>query len=150
MFNRNENFLNHIETTKYIETNKQKSILIVDDSISIATYIKNIFKDTNFKIDTTFNVYDALDNLKRIRYDLVITDIEMPKLTGFDLIKKMKSDEIFNQIPIVVVTGVELNDEFYKKIGNNAKFIMPKGNLNKEEFKTKIFDILNNHDKKTE
>lgn len=150
MFNRNENFLNHIETTKYIETNKQKSILIVDDSISIATYIKNIFKDTNFKIDTTFNVYDALDNLKRIRYDLVITDIEMPKLTGFDLIKKMKSDEIFNQIPIVVVTGVELNDEFYKKIGNNAKFIMPKGNLNKEEFKTKIFDILNNHDKKNE
>ena len=74
----------------------------------------------------------------------------MPKLTGFDLINKMKSDEMLHKIPIVVVTGVEMNDDFYKKIGNNAKLIMPKGNLNKEEFKTKIFDILNNNDKKTE
>lgn len=143
MYNRSENFLNHVESTKYIETNKQKSVLIVDDSISIATYIKNIFKDTNLKIDTTFNVYDALENLKKKHYDLVITDIEMPKLTGFDLIKKMKSDEMLHQIPIVVVTGVEMNEEFYKKIGNNAQFVMPKGNLNKEDFKLKIFDVLN-------
>ena len=143
MYNRSENFLNHVESTKYIETNKQKSVLIVDDSISIATYIKNIFKDTNLKIDTTFNVYDALENLKKNHYDLVITDIEMPKLTGFDLIKKMKSDEMLHQIPIVVVTGVEMNEEFYKKIGNNAQFVMPKGNLNKEDFKLKIFDVLN-------
>ena len=150
MFNRNENFINHIESTKYIEISQQKSVLIVDDSISIATYMKNIFKDTNLKIDTTFNVCDALCNLKKIHYDLVITDIEMPKLTGFDLINKMKSDEMLHKIPIVVVTGVEMNDDFYKKIGNNAKLIMPKGNLNKEEFKTKIFDILNNNDKKTE
>lgn len=143
MYNRSEIFLNHIESTKYIETDKQKSVLIVDDSISIATYIKNIFKDTNLKTDTTFNVYDALENLKKNHYDLVITDIEMPKLTGFDLINKMKSDEMLHQIPIVVVTGVEMNEEFYKKIGNNAQFVMPKGNLNKEDFKQKIFEILN-------
>ena len=143
MYNRSENFLNHVEPTKYIETDKQKSVLIVDDSISIATSIKNIFKDTNLKTDTTFNVYDALENLKKNHYDLVITDIEMPKLTGFDLIKKMKSDEMLHQIPIVVVTGVEMNEEFYKKIGNNAQFVMPKGNLNKEDFKLKIFDVLN-------
>lgn len=143
MYNRSENFLNHVEPTKYIETDKQKSVLIVDDSISIATSIKNIFKDTNLKTDTTFNVYDALENLKKNHYDLVITDIEMPKLTGFDLIKKMKSDEMLHQIPIVVVTGVEMNEEFYKKIGNNAQFVMPKGNLNKEDFKLKIFEVLN-------
>ncbi|UKI42260.1 MAG: chemotaxis protein CheW [Candidatus Melainabacteria bacterium] len=40
MYNRSENFLNHVEPTKYIETDKQKSVLIVDDSISIATSIK--------------------------------------------------------------------------------------------------------------
>ncbi len=149
MYNRNENVLNLVDATKYLKiTEQQKSMLIVDDSISIIAYFKNIFKDTNLKIDTSYNVSEALNNLNKNNYDLVITDIEMPKLTGFDLIQKMKSDKNLSSIPIVVVTGVDLNEEFYKKIGNNAKFVMHKGNLNKDEFRLKIFDILNNNDKK--
>ena len=149
MYNRNENVLNLVDSTKYLKiAEQQKSILIVDDSISIIAYFKNIFKDTNLKIDTSYNVSEALNNLNKNNYDLVITDIEMPKLTGFDLIQKMKSDKNLSSIPIVVVTGVDLNEEFYKKIGNNAKFVMHKGSLNKEEFRLKIFDILNNNDNK--
>ena len=145
MFSRGENILNNIEPVKYLKVNEgKKSILVVDDSVSIAAYIKNVLKDTNTNICIAYNVYEALENLKNNHYDLVITDIEMPKLTGFDLIKSMKSNEMLNKIPIIVVTGLELNDEFYKKIGDNAQFVMRKDDLNKLEFRLKIFDILNN------
>lgn len=83
------------------------NVLIVDDSSSMRAVIKKIIKVSGFDVGEFLEAADgqaALNVLGDSWVDLVLTDINMPKMDGLDLIREMKKDEILRSIPVVVVT----------------------------------------------
>ncbi len=73
-----------------MSTTKGKNILIVDDESDITFIIKNILEYSGFKVDSFTDSISALDNYQINFYDLVILDIKMPKMDGFQLYTKEK------------------------------------------------------------
>ena len=83
------------------------SVLIVDDSMPMRTVIKKTFKAAGYGNANFIEAEDgkkALDLLKQNWIDLVITDYNMPVMNGLELITEMKQDELFEQIPVVVIS----------------------------------------------
>lgn len=83
------------------------NILIVDDSSSMRAVIKKIIKLSGFDVGEYLEASDgeeAIGILKDEWVDVVLTDINMPKMNGLELIKEMKKGEIFKSIPVVMVT----------------------------------------------
>ncbi len=83
------------------------SVLVVDDSMPMRTVIKKTFKAAGYggaEIIEAENGQVAMDQLKKNWVDIVITDFNMPEMNGLELIKQMKEDELFDQIPVVVIT----------------------------------------------
>ncbi len=83
------------------------SVLVVDDSMPMRTVIKKTFTAAGYggaKIIEADNGQDALSQLKKNWVDIVITDFNMPVMNGLELIKQMKNDPLFDQIPVVVIT----------------------------------------------
>ncbi len=84
---------------------RKPSILIVDDSLSIRKYLNSLLMQKGFKTDTARNGYEALELLNKQHFDIMITDLEMPKLSGYELIETLRYDQRFASFPIIVLTG---------------------------------------------
>src|SRR5215211_8616816 len=76
-----------------MSTTKGKKLLIVDDEPDITFTIKNILEDNGFKVDSFTDSISALDNYQINFYDLVILDINMPKMDGFELYTKIREQD---------------------------------------------------------
>lgn len=96
-------------------TNKTKNILVVDDEPDVIDIITICLKDKGFVIIGAGNGLEALEKLKIFTPDLIILDIVMPKMNGFELIKHLKKEPKFNSLPIIILTGTYISEEDKKQ-----------------------------------
>lgn len=82
--------------------------LVIDDSMLIRHTVCRFLETRGFKVETAANGIAALEILELIRPDLIITDLQMPKLSGYQLIDTLKSDEKTAGIPILVLAAKPL------------------------------------------
>jgi chemotaxis protein histidine kinase CheA len=86
---------------------KKNTILIVEDSIITAELEKNILENAGYDVDIATDGIDALDKLPIKKYDLLVTDVDMPRMNGFELTAKIRSGKRLKDIPIIIVTARE-------------------------------------------
>lgn len=95
---------------------KQNKVIVVDDSITTRTLLTNILKRQGYNVSSFTNGFQAWQELtQHSHYDLLITDVEMPLMNGFELVEKVKNHEATQLIPTIIVTS--LNSEQDKKRG---------------------------------
>lgn len=82
-------------------------ILVVDDSITSRTLLKNVLESYGYEVKTACDGLDALTLLQSETFDLVSSDVEMPKMDGFELTAHLRADEQFSRLPVVLVTSLE-------------------------------------------
>jgi len=91
---------------------KPETILVVDDNPSVITLIREVLSIIGYTIDTALSGEEALKKIALKKPDLILLDVEMPGISGFEVCRKIKSDVSTNDIPIVFVTGkTGFNDE---------------------------------------
>jgi len=94
-----------------------KKILVVDDEPDITSSIKNGLQRKGFEVDTYNDPTDALSNFKPDTYDLLLIDIRMPKMNGFELYREVKKKS--SDVRICFFTAFEVYyDEFRKMFPN--------------------------------
>jgi two-component system chemotaxis response regulator CheY len=82
------------------------TVLVVDDFATMRRIVKNVLKQIGFSdILEADDGATALDVLKENKVDLIVSDWNMPKMTGLDLLKKVRGDESMKQIPFLMVTA---------------------------------------------
>ncbi|MEM7179834.1 MAG: hybrid sensor histidine kinase/response regulator [Spirochaetota bacterium] len=111
---------------EYREEKKAK-ILIAEDSKTIRTQIKRILETENYSVETAVDGREALEKIQMHPYSLLLTDVEMPNLNGFQLTKALRShsQEDIKEIPIVILTslGSAENIQAGMEAGANAYLI---------------------------
>ncbi|MBE9536485.1 MAG: response regulator [Proteobacteria bacterium] len=81
-----------------------KNVLIVDDCRTTRKLVSYLLKEGKFNILQAENGFDALEKLARNDIDIVLTDLNMPQMDGIELIRSMKEDDSYKDIPIVMLT----------------------------------------------
>lgn len=89
------------------QTDQRKSVLLVEDSITSRMLLKNIVESAGYRVSTAVDGVDALTTLKTGEFNLVVSDVEMPRLNGFDLTSKIRSDEKLAHLPVILVTSLD-------------------------------------------
>jgi DNA-binding response OmpR family regulator len=122
---------------------KNKRILLVDDEPDVTYTLEIVLEDKGFMVDSYTDPTLALSNFKPGLYDLLLLDIRMPTINGFDLYQKMK--EIDSNVKICFLTASELFYEKYRKISayprvDKEKFIQKP--LRTEELIRRLNEIL--------
>lgn len=85
---------------------RAKSILVAEDSVTSRALLKNILEAAGYRVVVAVDGFDAFTRLRTEPYDLVVSDVEMPRLNGFELTRKMRADERLSRIPVVLVTAL--------------------------------------------
>jgi DNA-binding response OmpR family regulator len=122
---------------------KNKRILLVDDEPDVTYTLEIVLEDNGFMVDSYTDPTLALSNFSPGLYDLLLLDIRMPTINGFDLYQKMK--EIDSNVKICFLTASELFYEKYRKISayprvDKEKFIQKP--LRTEELIRRLNEIL--------
>jgi two-component system, chemotaxis family, sensor kinase CheA len=102
-----------------------KSILVVEDSITSRMLLKNILESAGFEVQTAVDGIDAWSILETANFDLVVSDVEMPRMDGFELTAKIRSQENLKNLPVVIVTSLESREDRERGIdvGANAYIV---------------------------
>jgi two-component system chemotaxis sensor kinase CheA len=120
--------------TRHETTESPRSILVAEDSITARTLLKNILEFAGYKVKTAVDGVEALSALANEGFDLVVSDVEMPRMSGFDLTAKIRADKRLSELPVVLVTALESREHRERgvDVGANAYIVkssFDQGNL---------------------
>jgi len=104
---------------------EKKSILIAEDSITSRTLLKNILESAGYSVKATVDGADAFSALRSGRYDLVVSDVEMPRMNGFELVSNIRKNRSTTDTPVILVTGLESKEDRERgiEVGANAYIV---------------------------
>nr|YP_009511544.1 hypothetical protein [Gracilariopsis mclachlanii]AXI97421.1 hypothetical protein [Gracilariopsis mclachlanii] len=121
----------------------KKKILLIDDDMYLLNSIASYLRSENFQVDIANNGYNGLKKISFFQPDIIITDIMMPHLDGYDLIKEIRTHKTLYQIPIILLTAKGMtNDRILGyNLGCNAYLTKP---FYPQELIAIIKNILNN------
>jgi len=135
--------LENKQTTMIGDKTQNGKILLVDDSITTRTLEKNILKQAGYKIEIATNPIEAFEIMQNERFDLIISDVEMPEMDGFEFLSKLKSDEMYYDIPVIIVSSLsEENRKKAKDLG--AEGYIVKSEFNQDDFLEAVTKALKN------
>lgn len=106
-----------------------KKILIIDDEVDFTELTSTLLRFNDFDVDTINEPTEVREKLQNESYELVVSDLMMPNLSGFDLIEQIRDMQDYREKPIIVLSAKILNDE-------ERKFLLQKN----VEFLTKPFE----------
>jgi len=110
---------------------KKGRILVVDDSITTRTMEKNILETHGYEVTIAISGPDALGKIAATEhdFDLVVSDVEMPGMTGFELTKKLREMERTKETPVIIVTSLASDADKRKGIEAGAQAYIVKGSF---------------------
>ena len=87
--------------------------------------LKNILESAGYKVKTAVDGIDAFTNLKTEQFDLVVSDVDMPRMNGFELTAGIRGDKKLGELPVVLVTALESREdrEHGLEVGANAYIV---------------------------
>jgi two-component system chemotaxis sensor kinase CheA len=100
-------------------------LLVAEDSITSRTLLKGILEGAGYQVVATVDGMDALTRLKTEPFDLVVSDVDMPRMNGFELTAKIRADRKLGELPVVLVTalGSQQDREYGIEVGANAYIV---------------------------
>jgi len=119
-------------------------ILIIEDDEILSKVIAEELKDANFEVVQAFDGQSGLDMARSIKPDLVLLDIMMPKMNGFEVLEEIKNDIGIRSIPIIMLTVLGSDDDIKKGLQLGAKDYIVKSQHAVAEIIDKIKQFLEN------
>ncbi len=134
-----ESAMHHGEAVEYvppggeeeIATDQKDSILVVEDSITVRNVLRNIIEASGFRVSTAVDGMEAYEKLQKEAFSLVVSDIDMPRMNGFELTTKIRDDNQLTDIPVVLVTSLESAEDRKRGLEAGANAYIRKGSFEK-------------------
>lgn len=119
---------------KVQEKETKKSILVAEDSITTRLLLTNILTSANYQVKSAADGVEAYEILQTQSFDLLITDLEMPRMSGFALTEKLRKVERFKDLPIIICTALGSREDREKGIELGANAYLDKSSFNHQHF----------------
>lgn len=118
------------------------NILIVEDNIEMGTFLKEILSE-NYNCTIAFNGEEALEKIKTTSFDLITSDIMMPKIDGFEFRKNLNKNSQYKNIPFIFISAKNLEEDVIKgfSLGSQDYIVKP---FNKNELLARIKNLITN------
>jgi threonine synthase len=119
------------------------TVVVIDDNPTDTRLIRKLLQShKNYRVFETNNPLDGLDLVRQRRPDLVITDLTMPHIDGFQLLEDLKTDPITSKIPVIVLSGKELTTADKARLEGRTQSVWTKGNYRTRDLVDHVVSTL--------
>jgi CheY-like chemotaxis protein len=120
----------------------RRAILVVDDSLPTREIESEILRAEGYKVDTAADGDEALKAAKNNSYDLICTDLNMPRMDGFMLTENIKKNEMLSSIPIIVISSQESEENQKRAAMLGASRFIVKTSFNNHNLLTAVHELI--------
>lgn len=121
---------------------KSVRLLVVDDSVNTREIEKSILEANGYEVDLAGDGVEAWNKAQKFRYNLVITDVEMPHMDGFTLTERLRKEENYRDVPIIIVTSREKPEDKRRGISAGADAYIIKGAFEKSNLLDTVRSLI--------
>jgi two-component system chemotaxis sensor kinase CheA len=117
-------------------------ILVAEDSITARTLLKNILETAGYQVATAVDGVDAFTQARGGEFDLIVSDVDMPRMSGFELTEKIRGDKKLGELPVVLVTALESREDRERGIDAGANAYIVKSSFDQSNLLEVIHRLL--------
>jgi two-component system sensor histidine kinase and response regulator WspE len=135
--------LSRVEFEKLAEQARQrKRILVVDDSITVRELERQLLQARGYAVDVAVDGMDGWNAIRSAHYDLVVTDVDMPRMDGIGLVALLKADPARKEIPVVIVSYKDREEDRLRGLDAGANRYLTKSSFHDATFIDTIIDLI--------
>ena len=135
--------LSRVEFERLAEQERQrKRILVVDDSITVRELERQLLQSRGFAVDVAIDGMDGWNAIRSVHYDLIVTDVDMPRMDGIGLVSLVKADSARKDIPVVIVSYKDREEDRLRGLDAGANRYLTKSSFHDETFLNTIVDLI--------
>jgi len=120
----------------------KKRILVVDDSISVREVECRLLRNQGYEVDWAVNGIDAWNAIRIENYDLVVTDVDMPRMNGIELVRNIKADARLKNLPVMIVSYKERELDRILGLEAGANYYLAKSTFGDETLIKAVVDLI--------
>ncbi len=124
------------------ETHAPKRVLVVDDSITVRELERQLLENRGYVVDTAVDGVDGWNAVRSTRYDLVVSDIDMPRMDGIRLVQHIKQDPRLRAVPVVIVSYKDREEDRIRGLDAGATSYLTKSSFHDQTFLTTVADLI--------
>jgi len=125
---------------------KQKRILAVDDSLTVRELERKLLLSRGYLADVAVDGMDGWNGVRAAQYDLVITDVDMPRMDGIELVSLIKADPLLKSIPVMIVSYKDREEDRLRGLEAGADYYLTKGSFSDETLLQAVVDLIGEPD----
>ena len=124
------------------KTSGPKRILVVDDSLTVREVQRHLLAGRGYAVVTAVDGMDGLSAARSGEFDLIITDVDMPRLTGIELTRQVKADPGLGQTPVMIVSYKERDEDRLAGLKAGADYYLAKSGFRDQALLTAVADLI--------
>jgi two-component system, chemotaxis family, sensor histidine kinase and response regulator WspE len=121
---------------------QRKKILVIDDSITVRETERKLLENQGYLVDTAVNGADGWNTLQLNTYDLVITDIDMPRMNGIELVGQMKRHHTLQTIPTIIISYKDREEDRLQGLEVGANYYLTKSSFQDDTLVQAVLDLI--------
>ncbi|MEY4769919.1 MAG: hypothetical protein RIQ40_659, partial [Planctomycetota bacterium] len=120
----------------------RKRILVADDSITVREVERQMLSRLGHEVEVAVDGMDAWNQLRAGQFDMLVTDVDMPRMNGIELVRMVRSEARFASLPIAIVSYKDRAEDRAAGMDAGANAYLTKGSFQDQTFITTVNDLI--------
>ncbi|MBX3043308.1 MAG: hybrid sensor histidine kinase/response regulator [Ignavibacteriae bacterium] len=117
-------------------------ILVVDDSLTVREVERKLLENRGYYVTVAIDGIDGWNTLHRDKFDLIISDIDMPRMNGIEMVRRIKSDPKFREIPVMIVSYKDREEDRRLGLEAGANYYLTKSSFHDDTLLEAVIDLI--------
>ena len=121
---------------------RKRRVLVVDDSLTVRELERRLLENNGYSVDVAVNGMDGWNAVRAGSYDLVVSDVDMPRMNGIELTGLIKNDPVLKSVPVMIVSYKDREEDKLKGLEVGANYYLTKSSFHDESFINAVADLI--------
>lgn len=121
---------------------KRKRILVVDDSITVREMERKLLENQGYEVEVAVNGMDGWNAIRTGQYDLIVTDIDMPRINGIELVSQIKNNQTLKSLPVIIVSYKDREEDRIRGMEVGANYYLTKSSFHDNTLVNAVLDLI--------
>lgn len=124
------------------ERRRTRRVLVVDDSITVREVERRLLQNRGYEVDVAVDGTDGFNRVRSGRYDLVVSDVDMPRMSGIEMVSRIRQEPALSRLPVVIVSYKDREEDRLRGLEAGASFYLTKGSFHDEQLINAVVDLI--------
>jgi two-component system sensor histidine kinase and response regulator WspE len=120
----------------------RKRVLVVDDSITVREVERQLLRNHGYDVDVAVDGKEGWNLVRAGHFDLVISDVDMPRMNGLELVQALRNDQALCHLPVIIVSYKEREEDRLRGLEVGASYYLSKSSFHDNTFLEAVTDLI--------